>query len=654
MMNDQMIQALRGPILVLGGGGFIGSNLFLALERVRSDVYAVVRKCPAWRLDSVVSDRILEVDLTDYSAVRNLIEAVKPQTVFDCVAYGSYSFEEDPQLIYRTNFTALVDIIEMLAERPFAAYIHAGSSSEYGLNCNGPAEDASLCPNGHYAVSKAAMAQHIYYCGAIRGLPIINLRLYSVYGPLEDTSRLMPNLIRSATRGQFPSLVNADTSRDFIYITDVCLAFIQAATRLHPEMYGSSYNIGTGMATTIKELAVTAQKIFSIPGTPEFGSMPPRKWDLENWFANPAKAQVEFGWSAKVPLVQGLELMRTWITSLSDDDFAKRSKLRTAGRKRSCSAIIACYKDAQAIPIMHQRLTDAFKSIGCDYEIIFVNDCSPDDSAEVIRQISATDPHVCGISHSRNFGSQMAFRSGMELSSKDAVVLLDGDLQDPPELIPEFYEEWERGCEVVYGRRVKREMPFIRGMFYKIFYRIFAAFSYISIPHDAGDFSLIDRKVVGWLLACPERDLFMRGLRAYVGFRQIGVDYVRPERMFGRSNNNLFRNIGWAKKAFFSYSNAPLHAMTSAGFVLLGVSIMLALFTIGVRLFIPGAAPRGATTILLCIIFFGSLNLLGVGILGEYIGKIMEEVKGRPRLIRSGLIRNGEVSELLPDISIRR
>jgi nucleoside-diphosphate-sugar epimerase/glycosyltransferase involved in cell wall biosynthesis len=653
-MNDPMIQALRGPILVLGGGGFVGANLFLSLQRERSDVFAVVRQRPVWRLDGVLPDRILEVDITDPAAVRNMIEAVKPQTVFDCVAYGGYSFEEDARLIHRTNFTALVDLIEILAEHPFTAYIHAGSSSEYGLNCSGPDEDAPLRPNGHYAVSKAAMAQHIHYCGVIRGLPIVNLRLYSVYGPLEDTSRLMPNLIFKALRNQYPPFVNPETSRDFVYISDACAAFIQAAVRMQPEMYGTSYNIGTGIPTTIKELASTVKTIFEVSGEPSFQSMPPRKWDLISWYANPLKAKREFGWSAKISLTEGLGLIRSWVASLSDNDFVERTKLVTSVRKRSVSAIIACYKDVQAIPVMHQRLTDVFRSIGCDYEIIFVNDCSPDDSANVIKELSAKDPQVLGISHSRNFGSQMAFRSGMELSSKDSVVLLDGDLQDTPELILAFYKEWEQGHEVVYGRRIKREMPFVWGLIYKAFYRVFAKLSYIRIPHDAGDFSLIDRRVVGWLLACPERDLFLRGLRAYVGFRQIGVDYIRPERMFGRSTNNLIKNIGWAKKAFFSYSTAPLHALTAAGFALLGTSLLLGAITIAIRLFFPHWPAQGATSILLATLFFGSLNLVGIGILGEYIGKIMEEVKGRPRLIRSSLIRNGELSELLPDESVRR
>ncbi|EEF24124.1 Bactoprenol glucosyl transferase, putative [Ricinus communis] len=294
---------------------------------------------------------------------------------------------------------------------------------------------------------------------------------------------------------------------------------------------------------------------------------------------------------------------------------------------------------------MYQRLTDTFQKLDIDYEIIFVNDCSPDNSAEVIRDISSRDPKVVGISHSRNFGSQMAFRSGMELSTKDAVVLLDGDLQDPPELIESFYAKWEEGFDVIYGNRVRREMPWHWGLMYKAFYRVFAAFSYVNIPLDAGDFSLIDRKVANWLLSCPERDLFMRGLRAYVGFKQTGVPYERPERMFGVTTNSFTKNIDWAKKGIFSFSNVPLTMLTTAGLVLFSLSVIAAIVIAILRLTVPDIAPRGVTTMLIAILMFGSMNLFGIGLVGEYIGKIMIEVKGRPRLIRAALIRHGHVTE---------
>jgi nucleoside-diphosphate-sugar epimerase/glycosyltransferase involved in cell wall biosynthesis len=644
------VRALRGPILVLGAGGFVGANLLRRLLGHREDVFGVVRSLPAWRLDGI--DRhILEADLNDLAAARNLVANVRPRTVFNCTAYGAYSFETDFDLIYRTNFAALVQLVELLADTDLAAFVHAGSSSEYGTKSAGPLEEESLQPNSHYSVSKAAASNYISYAGKVRRLPVVNLRLYSVYGPLEDTSRLIPNLVAKGLQGAFPPLVDPNTSRDFVYIDDVCDAFILAAARLTPDIYGEALNIGTGRVTTIRQLAKISADVFAIGEEPVFGSMAGRSWDLPDWYADPGKAERLLNWTAKTDLATGLKLTSEWMRSLKGLDSGAMTKRNAGPRRRSISAIVACYKDEQAIPLMYRRLTDTFQKLDVDYEIIFVNDGSPDDCAGRILEISAQDPHVLGITHSRNFGSQMAFRSGMEMSVMQACVLLDGDLQDPPELIEQFYHQWIDGNDVVYGRRVKRDMPFVWGVLYKAFYRIFAMMSYVKIPHDAGDFSLIDGRVVSWLLLCPERDLFLRGLRAYVGFRQIGVDYLRPKRVFGESTNNLWKNLEWAKRGIFSFSNTPLKLLSAGGVVLLFLSVILGAIVTALRIWIPDIAPRGATTLLLASLFFGAINLFAVGLVGEYIAKIMEEVKARPRLIRAGLIRNGETSRLLPDES---
>ena len=645
----QYIRALRGPILVTGASGFVGANLFKMLAAVRSDVFAVVLREKNWRLLDVKDESVIAVDFNDHAAVKNMVTKVKPQTVFDCVAYGAYSFEKDDRLIYQTNFLAVSSLVGLLAQRPLAAYVHAGSSSEYGTNCTAPDEADPCAPNSHYAVSKLAAANYLAYMGKSHAFPCINLRLYSVFGPLEDTSRLIPTLTREALQGQLPPLVDARTSRDFVYVDDVCAAFVLAAAKMHPGLYGESFNIGTGQKTTIGELATVAQRIFDIKDEPRFGTLSARDWDMAEWYANPQRAKDALDWVPLVSLDQGLKLAADWVATLSDEEFSGNTKRDNPDRKRSVSAIVACYKDAQAIPVMYQRLSETFKRIGIDYEIIFVNDCSPDDSVQVIRAISKHDPHVIGISHSRNFGSQMAFRSGMEICTKDSVVLLDGDLQDPPELIADFYAQWITGFDVVYGRRIKREMPWYWGLLYKLYYRLFAYFSYIPIPLDAGDFSLMDRRVVGWLLKCPERDLFVRGLRAYVGFKQTGVDYVRPERMFGTSTNNLAKNLDWAKKGIFSFSNTPLTMLTTTGVVLLGLSTVVAIVVAALRLLVPDIAPKGITTLLIVNLMFGSFNIFAIGLVGEYVAKIMAEVKGRPRLIRTALIRHGQVTELLPD-----
>ena len=643
---NKHIQSLEGPILVLGASGFIGANLFKILLSKREDVFGVCRLEKGWRLEGVDTKNIMFTDVNDSVALKNLINTITPRTVFDFISYGAYSFEESHEIVYQTNFLSLTNIVTLLEEKGVSAYIHAGTSSEYGLNSKQPKEDSSLEPNSHYSSSKIAASYFLKYMGKTRNFPAINLRLYSVYGPLEDSSRLIPNILNHAKVKKFPPLVDSDISRDFIFIKDACEAFILAASKIHPELYGESFNIGTGNKTTIKELALTIKKVYKIKKNPIFSNMKKRNWDLNEWYSDSKKAEKVLGWKSKTSLVDGLNLTFNWLSTLTNNDFISITKKNTANKKRSISAIIACYKDELAIPIMYERLTKIFKEIKIDYEIIFVCDGSPDNTIDVIKKISKNDGRVIGINHSRNFGSQMAFRSGMELSTKQSVVLLDGDLQDPPELIKDFVKKWREGNDVIYGVRTKREMPFLWEILYKAFYRILASISFIKIPHDAGDFSLLDKRVVNWILKCPERDLFMRGIRAFVGFKQVGVDYVRPARMFGTSTNSLIKNLGWAKMGILSFTNVPLNLMTILGVATLILSVMLIIIFALLKIFFPEIAPKGATTIMLLILSFGSINLFAISLIGEYIGKIILEVKQRPRVIRSEIIRSGITTEL--------
>ena len=639
----ERIGRLQGPILVLGGSGFVGANLARMLLAHRPDVYATASRLPAWRLDDLPAGAVRQVDLLVDPNLDALLDEVKPRTVFNCVAYGAYSFETDPSLIYQTNFNLTAKLLRRLVDRGVSCYVHAGTSSEYGDNASGPSEDAAFEPNSDYAVSKVAAANLIYFYGKKKGFPCANLRLYSVYGPLEDSSRLIPNVIARGLDGTYPPLVDPNISRDFVYVDDVSESFIDTALNLRESRYGESFNIGAGKKTTIGDIAEIAKKTFNLTTEPTF-TMPARDWDVKDWFANIEKAKQVLAWQPRTAFDSGLAMMAAWYKSLPDKErYHRSSKKFGLDTKHSVSAIIACYKDGQAIPIMYQRLRDTFTKLNIDYEIIFVNDCSPDDSEEVIRKLSRDDRRVIGISHSRNFGSQAAFRSGMEVARMNSVVLLDGDLQDPPELIEKFVGKWREGFDVVYGRRVKREATLFMQISYKAFYRVFDYFSYVRIPHDAGDFSLMDRRVVEVINRFPERDLFLRGVRAFAGFKQTGVDYVRPERMFGVTTNSLLKNVGWAKKGILSFSNAPLNMLSSFGFVMMLLSIALAIIQIGVRLVFPKVAVPGATTVLLFILFFGAVNVFAVGLVGEYIAKIFEEVKQRPLFVRRSLVRDGEI-----------
>jgi glycosyltransferase involved in cell wall biosynthesis len=307
---------------------------------------------------------------------------------------------------------------------------------------------------------------------------------------------------------------------------------------------------------------------------------------------------------------------------------------------KKVSAIIACYSDAQAIPIMYERLTKVFEKIGVKYEIIFVNDASPDNAGEVLAELAGRDSKVVVVNHTRNFGSQNAFTSGMRLATGDAVVLLDGDLQDPPELIEQFCEKWREGYDVVYGVRTKREAASFLRIAYKGFYRVFRAASYVPMPLDAGDFSLLDRRVVDALNSLPENNRFLRGLRAWVGFKQTGVPYVRPERMFGATTNNLMRNLGWARRGILSFSYAPLDLIVWLALGTVSVSFIAMIVQIGLRFLIPGAAPRGISTVIVLILFLGGIQLLCLAIIGSYLAHIYDEVKRRPPYIVESILNN--------------
>lgn len=314
--------------------------------------------------------------------------------------------------------------------------------------------------------------------------------------------------------------------------------------------------------------------------------------------------------------------------------------MQATPRRKKLSAVIACYRDAPAVPQMYERLTAVFQGLGVDYEIIFVNDASPDNAAEVLAELAARDQNVVVINHTRNFGSQSAFTSGMRLASGDAVILLDGDLQDPPELIKEFYEKWQEGFDVVYGIRVKREASVVLQLSYKLFYRLFRATSYVSVPLDAGDFSLLDRRVVDALNSLPETNRFLRGLRAWVGFKQTGVPYVRAERLFGVSTNSWLRNLGWARKAILSISYAPLDFITFLAVAVVALSALMIVLQVIVRIVAPSLVPAGFSTLIILILFMGGIQLLCLSIIGSYLAHLYDEVKGRPPFLRESVINS--------------
>ncbi len=299
---------------------------------------------------------------------------------------------------------------------------------------------------------------------------------------------------------------------------------------------------------------------------------------------------------------------------------------------RSISIVVPCYNEQENIRPLYERTAAVMAEVTGDWELVFVDNGSRDDSAGTFADLAAQDLHVVVLSLSRNFGSQAAYSSGIEYARGDAVVCMDGDLQDPPELIPELVARWQEGYEVVYGDRVNRKAGFLMRIAYKSFYRILRRFSYIEIPLDAGDFGLLDRRVVDIMNAMPERNRLIRGLRAWVGFRQIGVKYTRDARHAGRSSNRIIDLFRWASTGLVSYSYAPLEFISLlAGMVMVLAAIAIVVYT--VLYFVSPNVPHGFQTLLVAVLFLGAVQLLCLSIISQYIAKIFEEVKGRPKYI---------------------
>ncbi len=224
---------------------------------------------------------------------------------------------------------------------------------------------------------------------------------------------------------------------------------------------------------------------------------------------------------------------------------------------KKISVVVVCYRDAGSILELFHDVKETLEKITPHYEIIYVNDGSPDDSEEMLVALAQTEPSLTVISHSRNFGAQVAFTSGLLQADGDAVVIMDGDMQDPPELIHDFVKKWLEGYNVVYGIRAKRQETWWKQIGYKVFYRLFKKIASFEVPLDAGEFSLMERKVVDVILACRERNRLIRGLRAYAGFRQIGIPFVRPKRFSGESTQGFIDYINWAIKGLISFSVKP-------------------------------------------------------------------------------------------------
>ena len=302
------------------------------------------------------------------------------------------------------------------------------------------------------------------------------------------------------------------------------------------------------------------------------------------------------------------------------------------------SIVIPVFNEAENIETLHSRLSAVLQHMGHQYEIIYVDDGSQDQSPALLDRLARGDGHVVVVELARNFGHQVAISAGLEHSLGRAVCIMDADLQDPPEVLPKFLEKWQEGAEVVYAIRTMRKEWWGKRLAYAGFYRLLQRVANIRIPLDAGDFCIMDRCVVDQLVQMPERNRFVRGIRSWIGFHQVGVAYERQSRHAGRPKYTFRKLVYLALDGLISFSHMPLRIITLLGIAVSLLSFTVALFYV-VKKVALGAGIPGFTTLVVSIFFLAGIQLMTIGVIGEYIGRISDEVKRRPLYVARRVTR---------------
>ena len=302
------------------------------------------------------------------------------------------------------------------------------------------------------------------------------------------------------------------------------------------------------------------------------------------------------------------------------------------------SIVIPVFNEEENLHTLHARITKTFTEQGLDYEIVFVDDGSADQSPDILRRLEAEDRRIVVVEFARNFGHQVAISAGLEHSRGRVVCIMDADLQDPPEVLHTFLAKWQEGWEVVYAVRTERKEWWGKRLAYAGFYRLLQRVANIEIPLDAGDFCVMDRKVVDLLVRMPERNRFVRGIRSWVGFKQIGVPYERQARHAGSPKYTFRKLLYLALDGLVSFSHMPLRIITVLGFTVSLLSFLVALFYL-IKKITFGIGVAGFTTLVVSIFFLAGIQLMTIGVIGEYIGRISDEVKHRPLYVARRVTR---------------
>jgi len=621
---EKTIRELNGPIAIFGAGGFIGFNLFLSLSLYRDDIICVTHNPNlSWRLQFFPPQKhqVGFCDITSRLSIEKFVKTCQPSTVFNLAAYGAYSWQQYPPLIYHTNFLSLETMLHYLQESKITCFVNMGSSSEYGTNAFRPKEDDELRPNSHYSVSKIAACYILRYYGKILRMPVTHLRLYSIYGPWEDPNRFIPKLVLEGLKGGYPKLVHPDTSRDFVYVNDCIEAILKAAKNIN-RLKGETLNISSNQKTTIGSIALTIQKLCKIDSVPEFETMANRDWDVDNWFGNSQKAKEQIEWQSQISVEDGILKTIQWHEHvLYEKNILTRYDIKQA--KRIISFVVYCSSESEKVGSILNGINEQMARTYMMYEIIFCLDGEDQPLQKQLRDLSENHSNIIVIEHAQKIGKNRCLLDGLETSVGEAAVLMQANDEDLPEYIGDFISKWIDGADIVYGT-YRCEAGRFSGMVKQMLYRALGKNSHLWLSTRVSDYTLLSRSVINRILKVSEMDPPIRLSRAFPGYSSTSILFHH-----GQEKNrvqNLLRNLSLLKEGLFLLSNKPMAFVGYLGVFAIAFAIVYLLFSVAIKMISP-EIPHGITSILLLVTFFGGLNVFVLSIIGQYTIKILGEVK---------------------------
>lgn len=670
-------------VLVTGGAGYIGSHVCKALANTGMTPVAFDNLSTGHRwavkwgplfVGDVGSAADLDKALTKY----NPIAAI--HLAGSAIASESVT---DPGKYYQNNVLTSLCLLDALRRHGVGLLVFSSSCAVYGApEIEAIDEKTALNPINPYGRSKLIVEDALRDFGRAYDFRSVALRYFNAAGADHDAeigevhdpeTHAIPNALRAAS-GEIPyfELFGTDYEspdgtcvRDYIHVTDLANAHIAALTYLREGGKSIALNLGGGKGCSVKEILSAVERTTGIDVAVR--ESPRRPGDAAVLVADPKLASDVLRFTPEYTDIDTIvETAWRWHQSFTlrnsrheaarslEDTIRPSSQVQGDLKTRrsgavDLSVVVPCFNERDVIKITHARLCDVLGRIeNIRLEIIYVDDGSNDGTDQIVRELVDSGTNAKLICLSRNFGHQPAISAGLANSNGDVVAVMDADLQDPPETVVEMLEKWREGFDIVYGVRAQRKESTVKRLAYSWYYRMWRALSNVEIPLDAGDFSLMDRRVVELLNNLPEKNRFLRGLRAWSGFRQIGLTYERRAREAGQSKYSVFKLLRLAFDGIFNFSTTPLTgvfftglitaALSSIGLVLIFIQRIFNISIFGVS---PGDIP-GFALLALIILFLGGIQIFSIGIVGEYVGRIYQEVKGRPSyIIRSVHTRSG-------------